>query len=421
MPADPKVMVVGTTADYIDWIRRSCPGRAVFLTDPGVRRQAHEPRPEPAEEILCDLSDYDRTRSMLQQHLDQNGLRLEGVACYDCESMELAAQLAQLYDLPYPSVQAVSNCRNKFLSKTLWQAQYLHTPRARIIRSETDAAIFFQELGGPCVLKPLSGSGSELIYRCDSVRECKHNYRHIRNGLNRCGDNRLFRSLSAPEPGILAEEFIAGNEYSCDFVIDNERVKIIRVTRKIISSDGPFGTALGYLLPGILPAETNEHELSQILYGSATAMGIRRAICMLDFMIDDGRIVLLEMAPRPGGDCLPFLLRHCYHLDVLKLQLDFCGQRPIRLDQISALRPSVGLRLHARRGGILKRIDSHQLQSDARISEIHLTRQPGHLIKMPPEDYDSWLLGHVIFVPDVASTVESQCLALLDKLIVEVE
>ena len=40
---------------------------------------------------------------------------------------------------------------------------------------------------------------------------------------------------------------------------------------------------------------------------------------------------------------------------------------------------------------------------------------------MPPEDYDSWLLGHIIFEPDVDSPVQAQCLALIDKLIVEVE
>ena len=421
MPADSKVLVVGTTPDYIDWIRRSCPGRVVFLTDPGTRQQAQEPCPTPAEELLCDLSDYDRARSMLRQHLSQYGFRLEGVACYDCESMELAAQLAQLYDLPYPSVQAVNNCRNKFLSKTLWQNRQLHTPAAQIIRSETDAALFFRASGGPCVLKPLHGSGSELVYRCDSIPECKQTYREIRNRLKLRGDNRLFRSLSVPAPDILAEEFIAGSEYSCDFVIDNERVEIIRITRKVTSAHGPFGTALGYVLPGILPAGIDEHELCQTLYRGAAALGLRRAICMLDFMIDDGRIVLLEMAPRPGGDCLPFLLRHCYRLDVLKLLVDFSARRPIRSNRMPELRPAVGLRLHASRGGILKKIDSHQLQRDARVSEIHLTRQPGHLIKMPPEDYDSWLLGHIIFEPDVASPVQAQCLALLDKLIVEVE
>ncbi len=421
MQADPKVLVVGTTADYIEWIRRSCPGQAVFLTDPKVRRQAQEPCPAAAEEILGDLSDYDLSRRMVERHLGQNGLRLEGVACYDCESMELAAHLAQQHDLPYPSVQAVNNCRNKLLSKTLWQAHHLHTPRARIIRSGTDAAYFFQEFGGPCVLKPLSGSGSELIYRCDSIQACGHNYREIRSGLRGRGDNRLFRSLSMPEPDILAEEFIAGSEYSCDFVIDNERVELIRITRKIISSDGPFGTALGYLLPGILPAAIDARELSQTLYRSAAALGLRRAICMLDFMIDHGRIVLLEMAPRPGGDCLPFLLRHGYHLDVLKLLLDFSRQRPLRLNRPASSRPLVGLRLHARQSGILKKIDCRQLQNDGRISEIHLTRQPGHLIKMPPDDYESWLLGHIIFAPDADREAESQCLDLLAKLIVEIE
>jgi hypothetical protein len=69
----------------------------------------------------------------------------------------------------------------------------------------------------------------------------------------------------------------------------------------------------------------------------------------------------------------------------------------------------------------LKKIDTRQLQHDNRVREIHLTRQPGHQIKMPPDDYDSWLLGHIIFDPDVDTAPEAQCRELLEKLVVEVE
>jgi hypothetical protein len=55
------------------------------------------------------------------------------------------------------------------------------------------------------------------------------------------------------------------------------------------------------------------------------------------------------------------------------------------------------------------------------VVEIYLTRRPGHRIKMPPEDYDSWLLGHVIFHPDAHSDPEAQCRELIEKLVVEVE
>ena len=421
VPISTKVLVVGTTPDYIDWIRRSCPDRALFLTDPEARRQALEPNPPSAEEVLCNLSDYCEVRQVLQRHLLQENIGLDGVACYDCESMELAALLAQEYSLPYPSVQAVNNCRNKYLTKTLWARHNLVTPRARQIRSATEAVHFFRELGGPCVLKPPGGSGSELIFYCDSERDCRHYFTKIVDGLQQRRKNRLYQSFRASDPVIVAEEFVRGEEYSCDFVIENGRVEIIRLTRKIVSSRGPFGTALGYLLTGSLPDEIKENDFRQTLYQSALALGINRAICMLDFMVCKNQLVLLELSPRPGGDCLPYLLRRCWNLDMITLYLDFCQQWPWRLQKTVNSKPCLGLRLHAGRNGSLKKVDTRQLQRDSRVRQIQLTRQPGHRIKIPPDDYDSWLLGHIIFEPDLDSAPEAQCQALLEKVVVEVE
>jgi biotin carboxylase len=416
-----RVLVVGTTADYIDWIRRSCPGRALFLTDPTVRRQAQEPRPTPSEEIVCDLSNYSGTRQALEQRLSSEALRLNGIASYDCESMELAAVLAHEFGLSYPSVQTINNCRNKYLSKLLWQRHGLRTPRSRLIRSTADAAGFFQEIGGPCVLKPLNGSGSELIFWCDSERACETGFEKIINGLQQRRTNRLYKSLSTDGPMILAEEYIKGNEFSCDFIIENGGVRVIRVTRKVISSRGPFGTARGYLLSASLPDEIDEQDLIQTLYQSGAALGLGRAMCMLDFIIHENQIVLLELAPRPGGDCLPFLLRRCWNLDLLKLFLDFSQHRPVRIEKPSDPPACLGLRLHARQSGILKKIDASKLSNNARVREVYLSRKPGHLIRMPPNDYESWVLGHIIMDTDGHGELEAQCQALIDKLVVEIE
>ena len=40
---------------------------------------------------------------------------------------------------------------------------------------------------------------------------------------------------------------------------------------------------------------------------------------------------------------------------------------------------------------------------------------------MPPEDYDSWLLGHIIMEPDPDIELQRQCSESLEKLIVEIE
>ena len=418
-PADPKTLVVGTTTDYIEWIRTCRPGQALFLTDPVVRREADQPAPSPDEEILCDLADERRVFEVLARHMDEWRMELAGVACYDCESMALAARLAEVYHLPYPSVQAVNNCRDKYRSRMLWREHRLDTPDVRRIESAREAIQFFRETGGPCVLKPVSGSGSELIFRCDSEADCERYYRRIVQGLTQRLNHRLYQPFAEAGAGILAEAYVGGEEYSCDFVLEDNRVTLIRLTRKVLFAQDPFGTAKAYILPGVWPEAIDAGELERTLVRSATALGIQRAVCMLDFIVHNGKMVLLEMAPRPGGDCLPSLVRQCYQVDVLQLVLDFSRRKPLALNLPDHLRPMVGLRLHAPQEGTLVSLDARELRRDSRVQEVHLIRKPGHRIKRPPEDYDAWLLGHVIFVPD-DDEVSDQCRALFDKLAIKV-
>ena len=62
-----------------------------------------------------------------------------------------------------------------------------------------------------------------------------------------------------------------------------------------------------------------------------------------------------------------------------------------------------------------------KLIADPRICEIHLPRITGHIVRMPPEDYDSWLLGHIIFEPYEGVDPGSQCMEILDQIVVEIE
>ncbi len=52
---DKRLLVVGTTSDYIDHILTRYPGRALFVTDPAERAAAVERYPAPADELLCNL------------------------------------------------------------------------------------------------------------------------------------------------------------------------------------------------------------------------------------------------------------------------------------------------------------------------------------------------------------------------------
>ncbi|MFO7737986.1 MAG: hypothetical protein R6V46_05930, partial [Desulfatiglandaceae bacterium] len=45
----------------------------------------------------------------------------------------------------------------------------------------------------------------------------------------------------------------------------------------------------------------------------------------------------------------------------------------------------------------------------------------GRRIVLPPEDYDSQVLGHVLFEPDGLRPIETQCAQLTDELTLEIE
>jgi predicted ATP-grasp superfamily ATP-dependent carboligase len=236
-------------------------------------------------------------------------------------------------------------------------------------------------------------------------------------GLKARKAQRLYNNTTS---WFLAEEYIHGEEYSCDFIIKDDCVRIIRLTRKIKDSKSPFGTISGYKLADFEAEGLNRSKLENILRRGALSLNIVEAICMVDFLLCDNEIILLEMTPRPGGDCIPSLLKLSGPFDILTFTLDFAQGRRIDLPKWQNGR-YVALRLHAKKSGTVKQIDASLLRKDSRVLEVRTACAPGHHVDMPPQDYDSWYLGHIIFKPAPGIALQQQCQELRQQLVLEME
>jgi len=437
---DERVLIAGTTSDYIDLIQRRYPGRVLFLTDRVHRAGAPEPAPGPADEVLSDLADPATVMADLRAHLRSHGIRLAGITCYDCDSLMLAAQLGQELGLPYPTPAAVAACRSKSACKDLWQAAGVPCPAATEITTLEEAAAFLDRTGSPAVLKPVDGSGSELVFLCRTAGDLTEAYGRIqaRHAAAIPPSSPIPRLVPPPAPGspapaagagepgagspptsagervtrlprsFVIEEYVEGPEYSADFLLDEHGCRIVRVASKIMAP-APLGTALAYELPADPPAPLTLAALARVFERAARSLGLERTPGMIDFIVRAGEPVLLEIAPRPGGDCLPPLIRASSGLDMLGLAIDFAARRELVIPQPAQWRPLVGLRLLAPRGGIVARFDDQELRADPRVIECSLTRRPGHCVTLPPCDYDSRVLGYVVFAPEPARPVTEQC------------
>jgi biotin carboxylase len=425
--SEDRVLVIGTTPDYVANICQNLPGRAIFVTDPLLREKSSETYPNNKSEILCNLNNFYEALGRIKTHCLQWDIILSGITCFDCEWLELAAKVGNVLSLEYSSAQTVINCRDKRLTKEIWQKNGVRCPKFKILHSDLESMQFMADIGGPIVLKPQTGSGSELTFRCDDARQASQLFLAMRDGLELRKGLPLFSPFysgngrSTSQPSILAEEFVIGSEFSCDMIIDGPGIKIIRIAEKIGYNGFPFGTTLAYLIPAGLPGWLGREHLEKKLLEAAHALGVIRAICMVDFMITRDEIIFLELTPRIGGDCLPPLIEKSSGLNMLKTALDFAeGKCPI-IPPESQWQNLIGLRLFSHQDGIIRSIDIGRLLSDARVLDVYLKRKVGDKIKLPPVEYDSWLLGHIIFRPNAAEELLVQCLELREKLVVDME
>lgn len=400
MSDNARVLVVGTTPDYVDRIRRIRPGKGLFLTDPQVRKNAAEPPPMSDEEVLCPLN-LEEARKALEKHLKARRMELAGIVCYDCESLVLAAELAEELDLDFPSSRAVANCRNKFQAKSLWAAAGLPTPGFCLAESPDQALALMAEHNPPWVVKPVDGSGSSLVFKMDSRADWAKTAAAAESFFARQG-----KDPQGAWP-MLMEEIALGREFSADFLVVGGQARILRLTAKHGLNSGHFGITQAYELRDGLFSPKETAALEGLFAEAARAAGVKACICMVDFILNENGPWLLEMAPRPGGDCLPLLLRNAGGPDTMALAMDFAAKVPIHWKQ-KPLKPHVGMRIFAPHDGELEGLEPGGLLTDKRVLCFEPLRRIGDSIKLPPRDYDSWILANVIYRPDAGRDVALQ-------------
>ncbi|MEW5895063.1 MAG: ATP-grasp domain-containing protein [Candidatus Omnitrophota bacterium] len=421
-----KILIVGTTADYVELLDQRFPGEVLFITDPGERSRWSGPCPLPPNEVLSELHDSDAVLKALLKHLKQYEIGLSGVVSYDCESLTLASTIAREFSLPFSDPEAIANCRSKYLSKKIWREQGVSCPAAELMRSDSDVVHFFREMGGKAVLKPLSGSGGELVFFSETEEDALSSFRGIQERLKVHVNQRMYAEKGLcsgeedPRKIVVMEEYIAGDEYSCDFILTEGKGNVLRLSKKIVSDNDFFGTILGYELPAKLPAPWTMEQVEACLTKAAESLGLRSVIAMADFKFLGEKMFFLEMTPRLGGDCLPPLVRASSGIDLLKVSLDFAQGRTIMLPEKEQWKRVVGMRLFAHRRGILNTLETSCICEDSRVIECHMNRKLGDAIKLPPEDYDLRILGHVIFEPQLERSLKEQCLELAKKVKVEI-
>ena len=205
-------------------------------------------------------------------------------------------------------------CTNKYEMRKAFQKANVSVPRFANVG--VAKKINLEEFKLPVIVKPTDRSGSRGI---TLVKEESKLQEAILNATK-----NSFKKKA------IIEEFIEGEEYSCECISYQGKHHFLAITKKF-TTGAPHFIETGHIEPSDL---TNEQEeiVKKEVFKSLDALKVQNGPSHTEFKINkEGKIGIIEIGARMGGDCIGSdLVKISTGYDFLKLTIDVaCGREPI--------------------------------------------------------------------------------------------
>ncbi|MEV8475744.1 ATP-grasp domain-containing protein [Streptomyces sp. NPDC051173] len=367
------------------WTRRADFGLAVAesATAAYLRLAEHQIplSPErPAEEV------YEACRAALAAAPGE-----KGVIGFLDSTLPLVARLAEEFGLPGCSPSTLRSLTDKTWARERFAEAGVPGPRFRVLDAavtdpaERRAAV--EGLTYPLIVKPADSSAGRGVVRAGNPREL---------------DTAWGAAAPFTKSGtLLAEEELLGAEISVETVTVDGHTVVAACTEKL-STRGDSFVELGQAVPARLDA-ASEAEVSGIAAAALKAVGFDHGIAHTEMILTAHGPRIIEVNPRPAGDCILDLVELTSGVDLYGTAADLALRRPVDTDALDRAAPTSGaaIRFLSAEPGVVRHIDgvteASALLDPARERLVLLTR-PGDIVE--PVTTNLHRLGYVIAVGD---------------------
>jgi biotin carboxylase len=293
----------------------------------------------------------------------------------------LASTISEALGLTSNSIDSVRAASNKETMRSLLQKAGLPCPNFVVVGIDEKPEDIVQQVTFPCVLKPLTLSGSCGVIRADDQESFQYAFTRI---------SHLLQTLERPEQEqevagrqILIEDFIPGIEVALEGLLTKNTFHPLALFDKPDPLDGPYFEETIYVTPSRLPPET-QARITDSLAKAARAIGLQEGPVHGELRINDQAIWVIEVAARSiGGKCSRMLeFGTGRSLEELIL-LHALGQ------ELPSLHLTTGaggvMMIPIPQEGILERVEGQEeAQRVPGVEELIMTAKPGdQLIPLP--------------------------------------
>lgn len=212
------------------------------------------------------------------------------------------------------SMETTLRCTNKYEMRKTMHEHHVKTPQfCKVTNDEKTWNI--DNMKFPLIVKPTDRSGSRGITKIYSKEELKVAVNNAtKDAFEKCA---------------IIEEFIEGEEYSCEAICFKGKSHFLAITKKFTTGSPNF-IETGHLEPSDIDEKFHE-EIYNEIDKAVRALGITNSAIHAEFKINkDGEFGIIEIGARMGGDCIGSdLVYLSTGMDFIKMVIDVaCGNEP---------------------------------------------------------------------------------------------
>ena len=213
----------------------------------------------------------------------------------DDQGVMTAALAAERLGLAHNPPAAVACTRDKAAMRRALAEAHVPQPCFALLAAGADVPTAARKIGLPCVVKPLSLSGSRGVIRAEDPDRARAAAERVRGILAATGE-------PADVP-LLLESYVPGAEVAVEGLLCSGRLEVLAIFDKPDPLEGPYFEETLYVTPSRLPAAVLA-EVERITAQAVRALGLREGPVHAELRVPDQGVRVLELAARSiGGLC----------------------------------------------------------------------------------------------------------------------
>ncbi len=316
--------------------------------------------------------------------------------------LHAASLVASQLKLPALSLKAVQNTRDKVRMRKVLEQEGLGQVRYALCATLEQAGEFLRSIGGPIIVKPHGGTGSDGVSKVNSPAELASAF-------------KLAMSARFYHGGILCEEFVEGPEVSVEGYSVNGQFVPVAITDKM--TDEHF-LEIGHNQPSQHAPEVQQAAF-EFTAKALAALGAGHGVSHTELKLTPRGPVMIETHTRMGGDSIHVLTERTTGVDLADVMVGMAfGEEPRVRPQRTGRAAAIRFKKCGRDGRVAQ-VQIPPIEPGGLIESADVYLRPGEQVTSRSSSLDR--LGQVIAVGPEAENVGLAAERFLDRIHVSIE